>query len=421
VSETYPFWVHLVQAVAVFAYFLLFTALLIWGERRILGRMQSRLGPNRVGPLGLGQTLVDGAKMFFKEDVTPGMVNKPIFVLAPLIGVVAGFLSMAVIPLGGDVSLFGETFPLVVADLEVGILWFLAMGSIHVYSTFLAGWASNSPYPLLGGVRSSAQMVSYEIAQGLSVASVFIYTGSLRVSDIIAAQDQPLFGVEGIPGWNVVPLFPVFLVFVVGMVAEAGRPPFDLAEAEGELVGGFNTEYSGMKFAMFMLAEFMAAITMSAVVVTLFFGGPNGPTFGLGEPFTSLLPIFWFTLKVSVFVLFFITLRGALPRVRYKQLMDLGWKVLIPVALVWTMVTAGLVLFEQLEGGLPGSARLALVAVASVIALFAIFGFRGDAAPPTSRTSRTGALGGAPAGSPTLEADPEPGSPTAPDREEVTR
>jgi NADH-quinone oxidoreductase subunit H len=270
-------------------------------------------------------------------------------------------------------------------------------------------------------VRSSAQMVSYEIAQGLSVASVFIYTGSLRVSDIIAAQDQPLFGVEGIPGWNVVPLFPVFLVFVVGMVAEAGRPPFDLAEAEGELVGGFNTEYSGMKFAMFMLAEFMAAITMSAVVVTLFFGGPNGPTFGLGEPFTSLLPILWFTLKVSVFVLFFITLRGALPRVRYKQLMDLGWKVLIPVALVWTMVTAALVLFEQLEGGLPGSARLALVAVASVIALFAIFGFRGDAAPPTSRTSRTGALGGAPAGSPTLEADPEPGSPTAPDREEVTR
>jgi NADH-quinone oxidoreductase subunit H len=418
VSQTYPFWVHLVQAVAVFAYFLLFTALLIWGERRILGRMQSRLGPNRVGPLGLGQTLVDGAKMFFKEDVTPGMVNKPIFVLAPLIGVVAGFLSMAVIPLGGDVTLFGETFPLVVADLEIGILWFLAMGSIHVYSTFLAGWASNSPYPLLGGVRSSAQMVSYEIAQGLSVASVFIYTGSLRVSDIIAAQDQPLFGVEGIPGWNVVPLFPVFLVFVVGMVAEAGRPPFDLAEAEGELVGGFNTEYSGMKFAMFMLAEFMAAITMSAVVVTLFFGGPNGPTFGLGEPFTSLLPIVWFTLKVSVFVLFFITLRGALPRVRYKQLMDLGWKVLIPVALVWTMVTAALVLFEQLEGGLPGSVRLALVAVASVIALFAIFGARGDAAPPTSRSRRTGAIDGAPTGSPALESDAHT---TAPDREEVTR
>jgi NADH-quinone oxidoreductase subunit H len=390
VSESFPFWVYLVRAVAVFLYFLLFTALLIWAERRILGRMQSRLGPNRVGPLGLMQTLVDGAKMFFKEDVTPGMVNRPIYVLAPLIGVVAGFLSMAVIPLGGQVTLFGETFPLVVADLEVGILWFLAMGSIHVYSTFLAGWASNSPYPLLGGVRSSAQMVSYEIAQGLAVASVFIYTGSLRVSDIIAAQDQPLFGIEGIPGWNVVPLFPVFLVFVVGMVAEAGRPPFDLAEAEGELVGGFNTEYSGMKFAMFMLAEFMAAITMSAVVVTLFFGGPNGPTFGLGEPFTSLLPIVWFTLKVSIFVLFFITLRGALPRVRYKQLMDLGWKVLIPVGLVWTMVTAGFVLIEEIEGGLPTGARITLAVAAGLIVLVSLFTGGGDEPRPARPRSGSG-------------------------------
>jgi NADH-quinone oxidoreductase subunit H len=380
--------------------------------------MQSRLGPNRVGPLGIMQTLVDGAKMFFKEDVTPGMVNKPIFVLAPLIGVIAGFLSMAVIPIGGDVTLFGETFPLVVADLNIGILWFLAMGSIHVYSTFLAGWASNSPYPLLGGVRSSAQMVSYEIAQGLAVASVFIYTGSLRVSDIIAAQDQPLFGIEGIPGWNVVVLFPAFFVFVIGMVAEAGRPPFDLAEAEGELVGGFNTEYSGMKFGMFMLAEFMAAITMSAVVVTLFFGGPNGPTFGLGEPFASLLPIFWFTLKVSVFVLFFILLRGALPRVRYKQLMDLGWKVLIPVALVWTMFTAGIVLIEEVQGGLPTGVRITLVVVAALVALFALFGGRGDEDEPNRLRGgrRT-----------TVSEDADTGTATVPDgapaadHEEVTR
>lgn len=391
-TETFPLWVYLVRAVAVFLYFLLFTALLIWAERRILGRMQSRLGPNRVGPFGIMQTLVDGLKMFFKEDVTPGMVNKPIFVLAPLIGVIAGFLSVAVIPLGGNVTMFGETFPLVVADLHVGILWFLAMGSIHVYSTFLAGWASNSPYPLLGGVRSSAQMVSYEIAQGLAVASVFIYTGSLRVSDIVAAQDQALFGIEGIPGWNVVPLFPAFLVFVVGMVAEAGRPPFDLAEAEGELVGGFNTEYSGMKFGMFMLAEFMAAIIMSAVVVTLFFGGPNGPTFGLGEPFTSLLPILWFTLKVSVFVLFFILLRGALPRVRYKQLMDLGWKVLIPVALVWTMVTAGFVLIEEVEGGLPDGARITLAILAGLVLLFAVFGGRGDDDEPVRSRPATGTV-----------------------------
>jgi NADH-quinone oxidoreductase subunit H len=411
VTETFPFWVYLVRAVAVFLYFLLFTALLIWAERRILGRMQSRLGPNRVGPFGLGQTLVDGLKMFFKEDVTPGMVNKPIFVLAPLIGVVAGFLSVAVIPIGGQVTMFGETFPLIVADLNVGILWFLAMGSIHVYSTFLAGWASNSPYPLLGGVRSSAQMVSYEIAQGLAVASVFIYTGSLRVSDILAAQDQPLFGIEGIPGWNVVPLFPAFLVFVVGMVAEAGRPPFDLAEAEGELVGGFNTEYSGMKFGMFMLAEFMAAIVMSAAVVTLFFGGPNGPTFGLGEPFASLLPIVWFTLKVSVFVLFFILLRGALPRVRYKQLMDLGWKVLIPVALVWTMVTAGFVLIEEVEGGLPDGARITLAVLAGLVLLFAIFGGRRD--EDEGRAGRRPATGTRDAESADVGSDA--------DREEVTR
>ncbi|MTV24387.1 NADH-quinone oxidoreductase subunit H [Nitriliruptoraceae bacterium ZYF776] len=370
-NASYPIWVHLVQVLATFLYFLLFTAVLIWAERRILGRMQSRLGPNRVGPLGALQTLVDGGKMFFKEDVTPSMVNRPIFVLAPLIGVVAGFLSMAVIPIGGDVTMFGETFPLQVADLNIGALWFLALGSIHVYSTFLAGWASNSPYPLLGGIRSSAQMISYEIAQGLAVASVFIYTGSLRISDIIEAQSGSGLW-EGVPGWNVVPLFPAFLVFVVGMVAEAGRPPFDLAEAEGELVGGFNTEYSGMKFGMFMLAEFMAAVTMSAVVVTLFFGGPSGPTFGLGEPFTSLLPIVWFTLKVSVFVLFFILLRGALPRVRYKQLMDLGWKVLIPVGLVWALVTAAFVLVNE-QGGLADSTRVVLGGLAGLIVLGALF------------------------------------------------
>ena len=427
-TATYPLWVQVVRVVFVFLYFLLFTAVLIWAERRILGRMQSRLGPNRVGPLGAMQTLVDGAKMFFKEDITPGMVNKPIYTLAPMIGVVAGFLSVAVIPLGGDVTLFGETFPLVVADLEIGVLWFLAMGSIHVYSTFLAGWASTSPYPLLGGVRSSAQMISYEIAQGLAVASVFIYTGSLRVSDIVAAQDQPLFGIEGIPGWNVVPLFPAFVVFAIGMVAEAGRTPFDLAEAEGELVGGFNTEYSGMRFGMFMLAEFMAAITMSAMMVTLFFGGPNGPTFGLGEPFASLLPFVWFTLKTMVFVLLFITLRGALPRVRYKQLMDLGWKVLIPVSLVWTMATAVIVLVFEQGGGPSNSTRVLLAAAAGVLLLVALFLGKAD---DTERPATARAGGAAPtrrSGDAVVlstgtdaELPPPSGDAAAPEPEEVTR
>jgi NADH-quinone oxidoreductase subunit H len=239
-----PIWAHLVPVVAVFAFFLLTTALLIWAERRVVARMQSRIGPNRVGPFGILQTLVDGIKMFFKEDVTPSMVDKPVFTLAPIIAVVAGFMAIAVIPIGGEITIGDETITLQVADLEVGMLWFLAMSSLHVYATFLAGWASKSPYPLLGGVRSSAQMISYEIAQGLAIASVFIYTGSLRVSDIVAAQSGSGL-IEGMPGWYAIPLFPAFVIFLIGMVAEAGRPPFDLAEAEGELVAGAMTEYSG--------------------------------------------------------------------------------------------------------------------------------------------------------------------------------
>lgn len=368
---TQPWWVSVITAVTVFTYFLLVTAVLIWAERRVVARMQSRLGPNRVGPLGAMQTLVDGIKMFFKEDVTPAMVKQPVFTVAPLIGVIAGFMTVVVIPIGGEITLFGATFTLVVADLHIGVLWVLAMGSIHVYSVFLAGWASNSPYPLLGGVRSSAQMVSYEIAQGLAVASVFIYTGSLRVSDIVANQAGDGL-IAGMPAWHAIPLLPAFVVFVVGMVAEAGRPPFDLAEAEGELVGGFHTEYSGMRFGMFMLAEFMSVVIMSAIVVTLFLGGPNGPTFGLPEPIASVMPVVWFTVKTVAFIFFFILLRGALPRTRYHRLMDLGWKVLIPVALVWTMVTAGFVLVNEF-GGLPNQARLVMAGLAAVIVLAVLF------------------------------------------------
>ncbi len=362
-----PLWVSIVTTVVVFTYFLLVTALLIWAERRVVARMQSRIGPNRVGPFGVLQTLVDGIKMFFKEDITPSMVKQPIFTIAPVIGVVAGFLAIAVIPIGGEITLFGETFTLVVADLHIGVLWVLAMGSIHVYSVFLSGWASNSPYPLLGGVRSSAQMVSYEIAQGLAVASVFIYTGSLRVSDIIEAQSGDGL-IAGMPGWYAIPLFPAFIVFVIGMVAEAGRPPFDLAEAEGELVAGFHTEYSGMRFGMFMLAEFMSVVIMSAVVTTLFLGGPSGPTFGLPEPIAALMPSVWFTLKMGAFIFFFILLRGALPRARYHRLMDLGWKVLIPVALIWTLVTAGFVVINE-TGGVSAQLRVVFAAAAGVLIL----------------------------------------------------
>jgi NADH-quinone oxidoreductase subunit H len=374
-----PLWVPVLQATIVFAYFLLITAVLIWAERRVVARMQSRLGPNRVGPLGALQTVVDGVKMFFKEDVTPAMVNRPIFTLAPLIGVVAGFLSIAVIPIGGEVTLFGETFPLVVADLGVGVLWFLAMGSIHVYSVFLAGWASNSPYPLLGGVRATAQMISYEIAQGLAVASVVITAGSLRVSDIVAAQSGSGI-IAGMPGWYAIPLFPAFVVFVIGMVAEASRPPFDLSEAEGELVGGFHTEYSGLRFGMFMLAEFMSVVIMSAMVVTLFLGGPSGPTFGLPPAIAWVMPILWFALKMGVFIFFFILLRGALPRTRYHRLMDLGWKVLIPVSLVWVLVSAAFVLIGE-GGGIDGRTRTVLVAVSAAVLVGALVSGRRDQGP----------------------------------------
>jgi NADH-quinone oxidoreductase subunit H len=411
-------WVPLFTSVVVFAYFLLTTAVLIWGERRVVARMQSRLGPNRVGPLGALQTLVDGAKMFFKEDIAPAMVNNPIYTIAPMVGVIAGFLSIAVIPIGGEVTLFGETFTLVVADLHVGALWVLAMGSIHVYSVFLAGWASNSAYPLLGGIRSSAQMVSYEIAQGLAIASVFVYTGSLRVSDIVAGQQSSQL-IDGMPGWYAIPLFPAFLVFVVGMVAEAGRPPFDLAEAEGELVAGFHTEYSGMRFGMFMLAEFMSVVTMSAIVVTLFLGGPNGPTFGLPDSIAWIMPIVWFTLKMLVFIFFFILLRGALPRYRYDKLMDLGWKILIPVALVWVLVTATFVLLNEL-GGVPANLRWVFAGGAGLIVLVLL-------ATSTSGRDRDAGRESTAAELPTDDSDDsddtdDRGSdaPRAADREEVT-
>jgi NADH-quinone oxidoreductase subunit H len=365
VTESFPLWVHIFRVVVAFAVFLLTTALLIWAERRIVAVMQSRLGPNRVGPLGILQTLVDGLKMFFKEDPTPGMVESRIYTIAPLVGVVVSFLTVAVIPVGGAFTMFGETFALQAADLNVGVLWILAMGSLHVYAVFLAGWSSQSPYPLMGGVRATAQMISYEIAQGLAVASVLIYTGSFRISEIVAVQSgEGLFA--GAPNWLFLPLFPAFAVFVVGMIAETQRPPFDMAEAEGELVGGFHTEYSGMRFGMFMLAEFMGVVIMSAVVVTLFFGGPAGPVFG-PVWLQNLLPIVYFLAKTSVFIVFFVLLRGSQPRMRYDKLMSFGWKVMIPIALVWTMATAVIALIDEQAAG-AGSRLAAVVGLVTLLA-----------------------------------------------------
>lgn len=369
-----PLWVPIFTALATFLVFLLTTAVLIWGERRVVALMQDRRGPNRIGPLGVLQTLVDGGKMFFKEDFTPGMVERLVFTVAPIIAVVVSFLTVAVIPIGGEVTMFGETFTLVTADLDVGVLWILAMGSLHVYAVFLAGWASQSPYPLLGGVRASAQMVSYEIAQGLAVASVIVYVGSFRVSDIVAAQSAGLGLLPGAPNWLFLPLFPAFAVFMVGMVAETQRPPFDLAEAEGELVAGFHTEYSGMRFGMFMLSEFMGVVIQSAVVVTLFFGGPNGPLFGPGW-LQGLLPVVYFMLKTIVFIIFFILLRGAEPRMRYDKLMNLGWKIMIPTALVWVVAQAAIMLADQELTAWPDGRMPALVGLVIMVAALVITPF----------------------------------------------
>ena len=335
-----PTWVIVAKGVIVFALCVVLTLLSVWGERRIVARMQMRMGPNRVGPFGLIQALADGVKLALKEDIIPAAADRAVFVIAPIISVTTCFMAFAVIPLTGEVNFFGEQTIMQLTDLPVGVLYVLATASIGVYGIVLAGWSSGSTYPLLGGLRSSAQVISYEIAMGLSFVGVFIYAGSMSTGDIIAAQST---------WWNVVVLFPSFAIYVISMVGETNRAPFDLAEAEGELVGGFHTEYSSLKFALFFLAEYVNIIAVSALATTLFLGGPSAPP-GLG--FTSAwlggwFSFIWFFLKVLAFFFFFVWLRGTLPRLRYDQFMKFGWKVLIPVNVAWILVVATLRLLTQ--------------------------------------------------------------------------
>lgn len=338
--------IALAIVVAAFALWIIATALTIWGERRLVAKMQTRVGPNRMGPLGILQTVADGIKLFFKEDITPTGVDRWTYFGAPIASAVAAILTFAVVPFGGTFTVGEREITLQVWDPEIGMLWILAMSSIGVYGIVLAGWSSGSKYPLLGGVRSTAQMVSYELAMGLGLASVFVWVGSLRVSDIVAAQTVTVLG--SVPLWNIGPQLFAFILFFGAAIAETQRPPFDLPEAEGELVAGFVTEYSGAKFAMFFLAEFMQMITMSAVTVTLFFGGPSGPLFGLEGTFAgALLGTFYFVIKTFVFVFVFVWLRGTLPRLRYDRLMDLGWKVFLPLGLLWVMATAAIVVARE--------------------------------------------------------------------------
>jgi len=347
----------LIKALLVFIFCVVLTLMSVWGERRLVGRMQERPGPNRVGPFGLIQALADGVKLALKEDLIPAAADKVVFVLAPIISATTCFLSFAVIPITGEVSLFGKTTAMQLTDLPVGVLYVLAIASVGVYGIVLAGWASGSTYPLLGGLRSSAQVISYEVAMGLSLVAVFIYAGSMSTSDIVAAQSTWWYGVV---------LFPSFAIYAISMVGETNRAPFDLAEAEGELVGGFHTEYSSLKFALFFLAEYVNIIAVSALATTLFLGGYHAPP-GLGFTESWLGGWFtgiWFFSKVLVFFFVFVWLRGTLPRLRYDQFMQFGWKILIPVSILWILVVATLRTLS-----LEGAPRIVVVGFASFVVL----------------------------------------------------
>ncbi len=364
----------LLKVVVAFTVLLVSVLFMVWFERKFISDMQNRIGPNDAGPWGLLQTLADGIKLFFKEDLIPDRADRFVFKLAPFLSLVPAFLVFVVVPIGGDfsggegsdgvVTWWGHDTYLQVADTPVGILFFLAMSSIAVYGIMLAGWSSGSKYPLLGSVRASAQMVSYEAALGLSLATVLLKTGSLSSHDIALGQAGG-FGLGDLADWNVVATgFVPFIVFLIAGTAELNRPPFDLVEAEQELVGGFHTEYSSLRFSLFFLAEFMNTVTMSAIIVTLFFGGPAGPAL-IGPAW--IWGLIWFTAKLMVFLGVFVWFRASLPRLRYDQLMDLGWKVLIPTALAWFLFVAALDL-----GANQGWNRWVIVAVAVPVMLLAM-------------------------------------------------
>jgi NADH-quinone oxidoreductase subunit H len=337
------------KTVFVFALLLVTVMFMVWFERKVISDMQNRIGPNKAGPWGLLQTLADGTKLFFKEDLIPDKADRRVFVLAPYLSLVPAFVTFAVIPFGGGfdgehsgvIKLFGHETYLQLADPPVGVLLILAMSSIAVYGIMLAGWSSGSKYPLLGAVRASAQMISYEAALGLAVVSVVLLSGSLSTHEIVLQQSgdgYDLLGWDVVPRWNLIVtgLVP-FVIFLIAGTAEANRPPFDLVEAEQELVGGFNTEYASIRFAFFYLAEFMNTVTLSAIVVTLFLGGPSGPS--LFGP-AWVWGVVWFVAKLFLFLFTFVWFRATLPRFRYDQLMNLGWKVLIPLALAWLLLLA---------------------------------------------------------------------------------
>ena len=362
IIATDPGWIILVKGLLIFVVCVIATLMSVWGERRLVARMQQRLGPNRVGPFGLIQSLADGVKLALKEDLIPKAADRIVFVIAPIISATTCFMSFAVIPLSGKVNLFGHETVMQLTDIPVGVLYVLAIASVGVYGIVLAGWSSGSTYPLLGGLRSSAQVISYEIAMGLSLVAVFIYAGSMSTSEIVAAQNQ---------WWFCVTLFPSFVIYAISMVGETNRAPFDLAEAEGELVGGFHTEYSSLKFALFFLAEYVNIVAVSALATTLFLGGYHAlPGLGFTESWLGgWFTVIWFLVKVVFFFFIFVWLRGTLPRLRYDQFMKFGWKVLIPFSLIWILIVATLRVLSQ-----QGAPRAVLIGFSFGVVLLILAG-----------------------------------------------
>ncbi|MGE5764645.1 MAG: NADH-quinone oxidoreductase subunit NuoH [Mycobacterium leprae] len=359
-----PWWITVIKAAAIFVLLVLVTLFMIWAERRVVARMQQRLGPNRVGPFGVLQGLADGLKLALKEDIVPVAADKVVYVLAPIISTVPAFLAFAVIPIGPEVSIFGQRTPLQLTDLPVAVLFILAMSSMGIYGIVLAGWSSGSTYPLLGGLRSAAQMISYEVAMGLSFVGVFLAAGSLSTSEIVAAQASRWFLL-------VTPVS--FVIYAISMVGETNRAPFDLPESESELVGGFHTEYSSLKFALFFLAEYINMTTVAAVATTLFLGGwhPIWPFSSLDSGWWGPL---WFFLKLFAVLFVFIWLRGTLPRLRYDQFMRLGWKWLIPVNLVWILFVAAARTLERRD-------LLVYVGIPVVVLVLVVTFWPGERAP----------------------------------------
>ncbi len=368
-----PLWLVILKSVLIFALLVVLTLFNIWAERRVVARMQHRIGPNVHGPFGLLQSLADGVKLALKEDIIPKAADKVVFLAAPVIATIPAFVTFAVIPLGPEVKVPWSdiTTPLQLTDMPVAVLFVMAIASIGIYGIVLGGWSSGSTYSLLGGLRSSAQMISYEVAMGLALVGVFLYAGSMSTSEIVEAQTD---------WWFALLLMPSFVIYVISMVGETNRAPFDLPEAEGELVGGFHTEYSSLKFALFFLAEYINMTTVSALATTLFLGGWHAP-WGLVHVWpgaeSGYWPVLWFLGKVMLFIFLFIWLRGSLPRLRYDQFMAFGWKRLIPVSLLWIVAVASVKTLS--DSGTLGRTEL-IIGLGLLAAVFLVLSLLGTAA-----------------------------------------